>query len=259
MKSISLAILFLSWLGVVPVLAQHTSQDSLPEDHLLFTMQLSDDRLEGANEYMEGFKVSVELPKGSFADGLKMSELTSLVRDREIVGMLTYPHGATTPIRYEVVRHRDADDIYMKTTMGYFLWESASVQGDRLYFVIDWWYCPPARGVDLEALIMVQRLLAEPAEWNRQDDRDCDEDIETGKWSLFCALKHASIESMGEYNHHNAAMQTVRFVIEDLDPDQTYEHALMDFNNAPTTNHEDVLRVLDIARKQIEQELEEVE
>jgi hypothetical protein len=218
-----------------------------------------DDRLEGANDYMEGFKLSIDLPKGSFEDGLNMSELISIVRDREIVGTLTYPHGATTQIRYEVVRHRGADDIYMKTTMGFFLWESASVQGDQLYFVIDWWYKPPARPADLEALIVAQGLLSDPADWNRQDDRDCDGDIEGGKWSLFCALKHASMETMGEYNHHNAAMQTVRFVIEDLDPDQAYEHALMDFNNAPSTNHDDILRVLDIARNQIEQELKEVE
>lgn len=61
---------------------------------------------------------------------------------------------------------------------------------------------------------------------------------------------------MGEYNHHNTAMQTVRFVIEDLDPDSYFEHALMDYNNAPSTNHADILRVLAIAKKRIKEELQ---
>ena len=64
----------------------------------------------------------------------------SLVRDQEITGTLTYPNGKTTQILYEVVRHRETEDMYMKTTLGYFLWENATVQDDKLFFVINWWY-----------------------------------------------------------------------------------------------------------------------
>ena len=73
--------------------------------------------------------------------------------------------------------------------------------------------------------------------------------------SLFCALKIASIKVMGEYNHRGTVIQTARFVIDDLVPNHGYAHTLMDFNNAPTTTHEDVVRVLELARERIEKEL----
>ena len=64
-------------------------------------------------------------------------------------------------------------------------------------------------------------------------------------------MKLASIEVAKEYNHHNTALQTVRLVIDDLQPDHNYSHTLMDFNNAATTSHYDIIQVLKEARKRI--------
>ena len=63
---------------------------------------------------------------------------------------------------------------------------------------------------------MAKSLLVNPENWHQKDDRKCEPDIENNHWSLFCALKFASIETTGEYNHHNTAIQTARFVIDDL-------------------------------------------
>ena len=128
-----------------------------------------------------------------------------------------------------------------------------------MFFVINWWYCPPARKVDLETLEMTEQLLADSTNWHKNDDRKCENDIESNQWSLFCALKYASREKMGEYNHHNTAMQTVRFVIDDIIPNHGFEHTLMDYNNSPSTEHEDILRILEIAKKRIIQEIEKIE
>jgi hypothetical protein len=64
------------------------------------------------------------------------------------------------------------------------------------------------------------------------------------------------MEKTGEYNHHNTVMQTVRFVIDDLIPDHGFEHTLMDFNNAPSTAHKDILNVLHLAEERISKELQ---
>jgi hypothetical protein len=216
--------------------AQDTVQDTLPDNHLRFTLQMLGHRLEGASEYLEGFKVSMDIPSKILAKGLDSEGLMSILRAREITGILTYPNGRSTRIEYEVVNHRGRDDIYMKTTLGYFLWESFDIQDDRLTFVINWWYCPPAREVDLQTLEMAERLLADSANWHKHDDRKCDDDIENNEWSLFCA-------------------QTVRFVIDDLVPNHDFDHPLMDFNNAPTTKHSDILQVLAVAKKKIEHDL----
>jgi len=259
MKKYLLIFLFISWFSGSQVLAQHTVQDTLPDNYLLFTLHWLNDRLEGANEYLKEFKISMDLPHQFLQQKLDINRLISLVRDQEITGTLTYPNGKTTPIKYEVVHHRESEEIYMKTTLGYFLWESVTIRDDKLMFVIYWWYCPPARKVDIETLEMTQQLLADSINWHKNDDRKCEDDIESNKWSLFCALKYASIEKMGEYNHHNTAMQTVRFVIDDLIPDHGFEHTLMNYNNLPSTKHKDILRVLEISKKRIKQAIEKNE
>jgi hypothetical protein len=259
LRAFVLAVFLFSLLIAGQSNAQQISQDTLPDNHLLFTLEIQDDKLVGANEHLKGITLSMEFPAGYLEDGLDLEGLMELVRDQDITGHLTYSNGAASKISYEVVRHRGSEEIYMKTTMGYFLWETVTLHEDKLYFVIDWWYRPPARDVDLNTLVMARRLLADAKSWNKNDDRKCDDDIDNNQWSLFCALKHASIENMGEYNHHNAAMQTVRFVIEDLDPDQQFEHALMDYNNAPSTRHQDILRILMIAQESVKKELREYE
>jgi hypothetical protein len=60
---------------------------------------------------------------------------------------------------------------------------------------------------------------------------------------------------MGEYNHHNTAMQALRFTIDELIPDHGFEHTLMDYNNSPSTTHHDILMVIEQAKKRIEEEL----
>jgi hypothetical protein len=143
----------------------------------------------------------------------------------------------------------------MKTRQGYFIWEYYRIRDDTLRFVIDWWYCPPASEADLNILEMTETLLADSLNWRQLDDRDCEDDQETKRWSLFCALKHASISVLAEYNHHNKAMQTVRSAIEEMSPDREFAHTLMDFNNAPSTSHTDILAVLSEAKTRIINEI----
>jgi hypothetical protein len=241
--------------GLCQIFAQNTIQDTLPDNHLLFILQIQYDKLEGASEYLEGFTISMDLPQNFSKTEITKNTLMTLVRNQEITGTLTYPNGKTSEIQYEVVRHRETEAIYMKTTLGYFLWESATIQDDKLFFVINWWYCPPACKADLEILKLTEQLLADSTNWHKNDDRKCENDIESKQWSLFCALKYASIEKMGEYNHHNTAMQTVRFVIDDIVPNHKFEHTLMDYNNALSTTHKDILKILSLAKENIEQQL----
>jgi hypothetical protein len=235
MKKHILIFFFIFWFSVCQLFAQKISQDTLPDNHLLFTLNILNDRLEGANEYLEGFKISMDLSNQFLKNGLDINNLMSIVRNQEITGTVTYPNGRTTQITYVVI------------------------QDDKLFFVINWWYCPPARKVDLETLKMTEQLLADATDWHKKDDRICENDIESNSWSLFCALKYASIKKMGEYNHHNTAMQTIRFVIDDLIPDHGFEHTLMDYNNLPSTEHKDILSVLTIAKERIIKEIKKTE
>lgn len=255
MRTRVLVIVLIALLSDGQILAQDKAQDTLPDNHLPFTLVRVENRLEGASEYLEGFSISMDLHGDALRDGLDSVRLLSMVRSQPATGILTYPDGKTTKIEYEVVDHRGTDDIYMKTTLGYFLWDSFEVLNDRLTFIIDWWYCPPASESDLLILEMTASLLADSSNWHQYDDRKCEPDIKDSTWSLFCALKYASINITGEYNHHNTAMQYVRSAIDEMVPDHDFSHPLMGFNNAPGTSHSAIKDVLEKAKNRIRQEL----
>lgn len=103
--------------------------------------------------------------------------------------------------------------------------------------------------IDLKILLRASEILFGPGVWDRADDRECG--AEDAIFSLFCALKRASEDVAGEYEHRRTALQEVRFAIEDQRPGVEYEHRLRDFNNAPDTTFEDVKAVLAVARARV--------
>jgi hypothetical protein len=122
------------------------------------------------------------------------------------------------------------------------------------------WLARPNQAVTTDDLRILERadtLLKDELAWNRNDDRQCDDDRATGKWSLFCALETASTEVLGEYDHRRAALQEVRFVVEEATRGREFEHRLMDFNNLPETRFDDVKRVLRASRERVAARLKE--
>lgn len=107
--------------------------------------------------------------------------------------------------------------------------------------------------VDLDILDRASAILSSPEKWDRADDRVCEASDET--FSLFCALKAASEQVAGEYEHRRTALQEVRFAIEDIRPGVEYEHRLRDFNNEDSTRFDEVRGVLSAARRQVAERL----
>jgi hypothetical protein len=254
-KIVARFFLFVVFLGVCQGQAEGATQEELPDDYLPITLLRIDDRLEGGSEFLEGFTFTMNAPQGFYWGEFNADTLIMLVRDRNASGTLTYPSGRTSPIEYEIVRHRGIEEIYMKSSLGYFLWEYLVASDNTLSFAIYWWYCPPATEKDLQIIEMAKGILEDPSCWSNNDDRECESDIVTNQWSLFCALKYSSMEVMNEYNHHGTAIQSARFAIDELVPNHGFAHTLMDYNNDSSTNHRDIMHVLDLARLRIEREL----
>ena len=93
---------------------------------------------------------------------------------------------------------------------------------------------------DLQILQKAKEILSDESKWNSDDDRVCNDD--DTKWSLFCALKKATIETLGEYIHRRVALMEVRWIIDKLMEGEDYEHRLMDFNN--TRKYDDIINVV---------------
>lgn len=111
----------------------------------------------------------------------------------------------------------------------------------------------PATQEDLRILDRAKVLLATEKDWNRHDTRDCP--ANERKLSLFCALKAASIEVLGDYDHRRLALEEVRFAIEEVSGEREFEHRLMDFNNLPETSLADIHKVLALARMRVAEKL----
>jgi hypothetical protein len=117
----------------------------------------------------------------------------------------------------------------------------------------------PVTFEDLRILEKADAFLKDESAWNRNDDRQCDDDKASGKWSLSCALDVACIEVLGHYDHTRAALQEVRFVVEEVTAGRQFEGRLMGFNNLPETRFEDIKRVLRLARERVEARLKQAE
>lgn len=112
----------------------------------------------------------------------------------------------------------------------------------------------PVAVQDLEILDRAGALLANESAWNRKDTRECPPDAKS--LSLFCALQKASIEVIGTYDHRRAALQEVRFAIEDATGGREFEHRLMDFNNLAETRFSDIKAIIAAARIKVMARLE---
>ena len=110
----------------------------------------------------------------------------------------------------------------------------------------------PVSQEDLQILLRAKEILSDESQWNNDDDRVCNDD--DTKWSLFCALKKATIETIGEYDHRRVALMEVRWIIHKLMEGEDFKHRLMDFNN--TRKFNDIVKVLDESIQQVQAKLE---
>jgi hypothetical protein len=109
-----------------------------------------------------------------------------------------------------------------------------------------------AETVNTRILNRAAELLPDESHWNRADTRECPP--HAPKISLYCALRQATEEVMGESAHRTTAMEEVRLVIEEKVGDK-YDHRLMGYNNDPATTLADIHAVLKTAVERLNRRL----
>ena len=247
---------FLIILGHLIVINQTTlAQDEICETCVEYTLEITGDKLLGNSPQFAGYNVSMNLPPDFSEDSLSIDYLFTIIDNHDIKGDFIFPNGKTTEIQYSLIPYNDTVTVFMKTSNGWYPWDKLRIENNKLIFSYDYWYSPPATKTDLEILDLCFDYLKDSTKWDQNDDRNCDTDKLDNIWSLFCSIKTASIEKMGEYNHRGTVIQTTRFAIDESYPDHGYAHTLMDFNNDSSTRFEDIIRILSIVKDRIEGEL----
>jgi hypothetical protein len=103
---------------------------------------------------------------------------------------------------------------------------------------------------DLEILRRADALLGDARAWNHFGDRTCDPAARS--WNLYCVLERASFDVTGSFEHRSAALQEVRWVVDERTRGIELAHRLMDFNNMPSTTFTDVKSVIADATRRLE-------
>ena len=115
---------------------------------------------------------------------------------------------------------------------------------------------PPVTKADVEIAQRARQILDSPDKWNRADTRVCPAGAKT--YSVYCALEKATDEVSGDFQHRGAAMQEMRFVVEDVAPKgKDYEHRLMGYNNDASTTFADIQKAMGMLESRIAQRLKD--
>ncbi len=106
---------------------------------------------------------------------------------------------------------------------------------------------------------MKRSVVAVAGPWNRSvraDFRVCNAGPVPGRRRRACWYDRIPVRThcgivAGAYEHRRAALQAVRFAIEDATGGRAFEHRLRDFNNLAGTSHDDIGQVLRTARERV--------
>jgi hypothetical protein len=103
----------------------------------------------------------------------------------------------------------------------------------------------PVTGKDVQILMTTKELLSNESQWDRSPSRECLDQSKT--FTLYCAVREASIRDTGGFRHRAPALQVLRSCIEKQKPNADYPHRLSGFNNDPAVSFADLHRLLDAA------------
>jgi hypothetical protein len=198
--------------------------------------------------------ITIELP-----DSFQRLDSTSLFKALPVKGIVTLQGKYDIDVDFVKTNRAGFNQVMLKPIkvkrLGWYTFDDLRFTNEGMTFTIDSDPVVPVSKQDLQILQKAKELLKNAENWNPNDDRKCKDDIENNKYSIYCALETASIDVVGEYNHRNAVMQLMRHLIAEEFPERGWEHRFKDYNNMSETKYEDILNLIEKAKKQMTKQL----
>ena len=187
--------------------------------------------------YFTGFMIELDSAYGSIDSSILFGQLPRL-------GTINFKHKAVIPTEFTRTDRAGYPQIMFRFRSEWLAFDELKVNENRISFTVDRDPVVPFTRDDLKIIQLAKDMLSEQKYWHKQDDRICEDDLANKTYSLFCALKIASLAVEQKYNHRNAVLQKLRHLIKEKDPNKVWNHRLMDFNNQEETSYEDVVSIL---------------
>jgi hypothetical protein len=116
----------------------------------------------------------------------------------------------------------------MKTDVAWLLLENAVVQDLDLDFWFEFDKDAPPTVDDLEIIEGAMGILNHEIVWDRSANRRCRSGTTT--WTLYCALRDATVEVTGEFHEYQPAMVITRAVIKQVFREMQFEQPIIQYN-----------------------------
>ncbi len=161
------------------------------------------------------------------------------------IGTINFKNKFTVPTEFTITNRAGYDQIMFRFRSNYITFDNLEIRSQSISFTVDNDPIVPVTEADLKIIRLAKDLLSEEMYWNKEDDRNCADDISNKKYSLYCAIRIGSLEVEERYNHRNAALQKLRHLIAEKYPNKVWNHRLMDFNNMEEIQYEDIINILE--------------
>ncbi len=222
-------LLFLALLTNLVINAQDLGKLYLNANHL---------RGDCNNKYFTGFEIELD---SSYTE----IDTLSLFKQFPRIGSLEFKNKVNIPTEFTLSDRAGFRQIMFRFKSDYLTFDHLTINDHSITFTVDHDPEVPATEQDLKIIRLTKQLLASEASWNKEDDRVCSDDLSTQRYSLYCAIRIASLEIEEKYNHRNATLQRIRHLIKKKYPDKVWKHRLMDFNNDDDIDYMTIIHILD--------------
>lgn len=214
-------------------------------------LKLTDNTLNGTcdDPYFTGFMIELDSAYSSIDSSILFGQLPRM-------GTINFKHKADIPTEFTITNRAGYAQIMFRFRSEWLTFDDPVFTNNTISFTVDRDPVVPFTEDDLTIIQLASEMLSERKYWNKQDDRICEDDVANKSYSLFCALKIASLAVENKYNHRSAVLQKLRHLIDEKDPDKQWNHRLRDFNNQEETTYEDILSILAEMEAACEMELE---
>ena len=215
------------------------------------SLSLNENKLEGtcSSPYYTAFEI--EMPHD-----YTVLDSNAFYEQFPRVGKILFKNKVEIPTEYTITNRAGHPQIMFRFRNNYITFDSLIFENQVVRFLVDDDPVVPVTEDDLQIIQLAKSMLSEEKYWNENGGRNCSDDLGNKSYSIYCAIKIASLEVENHYNHRNAALQKLRHLIELKFPDRKWNHRLMDFNNMDEVEYSDIVYILDEIENDFIEELQ---